>query len=164
VNILKGDSAMQNDAVLMDFGASKSVRDLKLITNNANLRQYVSSQRFLARFLICFVEGSSLDVLITVRDAVHLGACLLTHPLYGNLRPHQQPFRSVLIKENPGSLVDRESRSMIVDAVLLYRSCENNPLLPGNLTNAARDDYAFVDAELMRESLTRYGSSRPWGE
>ncbi|MDR1742148.1 MAG: GrdX family protein, partial [Synergistaceae bacterium] len=45
-----------------------------------------------------FIDGSPLDVLIAVRDAAHRGAVLLTHPLCGNLRPYQQPFRSVLVK------------------------------------------------------------------
>ncbi|MDR1649266.1 MAG: GrdX family protein, partial [Synergistaceae bacterium] len=74
-----------------------------LITNNPSLCGAVFAGRL--------VDGSSLDVLIAARDAVHLGASLLTHPLCGNLRPHQQPFRSILIEENPGALVDLESLS-----------------------------------------------------
>ena len=58
-----------------------------LITNNEELSRIVRNGRF--------VEGSSLDVLVSVRSSVHLGGRLLTHPLCGNLRPYQQPFRSV---------------------------------------------------------------------
>ncbi|MDR2175930.1 MAG: GrdX family protein [Synergistaceae bacterium] len=119
-----------------------------LITNNSSLCGAVFGGRL--------VEGSSLDVLTAARDAVHLGASLLTHPLCGNLRPHQQPFRSVLIEENPGALVDLESLSLIDSAVTIYRDCARLPL-PEDLEAAVRRDYAFVDFELMRDSLERYG-------
>jgi hypothetical protein len=123
-----------------------------LITNN------VSLERSIAPFSLWtqLVEGSSLNVLITARDAVHLGGRLLTHPLYGNLRPYQQPFRSVLIEKKCNALVDLESLSMIEEAVLLYRKFENSLPLPAGLPQAVCEDYAFVDFELMRESVERY--------
>jgi hypothetical protein len=129
-----------------------------LMTNNASLHRLISLG-YSARF----VKGSSLDVLIAVRDAVHLGSRLLTHPLCGNLRPHQQPFRSVLIEEalaiEKGGLVDLDSLSWIEEAVLVYRSCQNDTKrlpLPDDFPVETRRDYAFIDAELMRESLTQY--------
>jgi hypothetical protein len=120
-----------------------------LITNNPDLHWAICGARF--------VEGTSLDVLIAVRDAVHMGSCLLTHPLCGNLRPYQQPFRSVLIEEHPKALVDLDSLSMIEEAVLVYRGCEERLLLPDKLSDVVRKDYSFVDFELMRESLALYG-------
>ena len=123
-----------------------------LITNNVDLCRSVKSGRF--------VGGSSLDVLVAVRNFVHLGACLLTHPLCGNLRPYQQPFRSVLIGERPGELVDLDSLSMIEEAVAVYQACRGRLLMPENLDEDRRADYAFIDAELMRDSLERYGQLR----
>ena len=120
-----------------------------LITNNEELSRIVRNGRF--------VKGSSLDVLVSVRSSVHLGGRLLTHPLCGNLRPYQQPFRSVLIQEFPGALVDLESLSLIENAVAVYKSCEDRMLLPESLDEPTRADYAFIDVELMRESLERYG-------
>jgi hypothetical protein len=132
------------------------VGSVVLITNNVSLR------RLIVPFSLAthFVEGSSLEVFITARDAVHLGSRLLTHPLYGNLRPHQQPFRSVLVEkrnvENPNALVDLESLSMIEEAVLLYRKFKNSLPLPADFPQAVWEDYAFVDLELMKESVERY--------
>ena len=123
-----------------------------LITNNKGLCESVLNGRF--------VDGSSLDVLVIVRDVIHRGAVLLTHPLCGNLRPYQQPFRSVLVEEHPGSLVDLESLSIIENAVAVYKSCEERMLLPCTLDDGKRADYAFIDAELMKESLERYGQLR----
>ena len=120
-----------------------------LVTNNEGLCRNVREGRF--------VGGSSLGVLVVVRDLVHRGSRLLTHPLCGNLRPYQQPFRSVLIEERPGALVDLESLSLIEEAVAVYKACEGRLLVPGELDDETRADYAFIDAELMRESLEQYG-------
>jgi hypothetical protein len=129
------------------------------MTNNLSLQRSVMAFSLIIPFSLSvqFVEGSSLDVLIAARDAVHLGSRLLTHPLYGNLRPHQQPFRSVMMEKTTDGLVDLESLSMIEEAVFLYRRFENTLPLPARLPPQVREDYALVDLELMRESVERYG-------
>ena len=118
---------------------------LKLITNNADLSKKVIVSDFL--------NGSSLDVLIRVRNFVHFGGKILTHPLCGNLRPNHQPFRSVIIDEIIGQ-VDFESLSLIEKAVNVYKS--SSLILPTEIDELTRKDYAFIDFELMRESLLEY--------
>ena len=119
-----------------------------LITNNTDLSRITPSTRL--------IDGSSLDVLLCVRGLVHSGSRILTHPLCGNLRPNHQHFRSVIIDELPGP-VDIDSLSLIEEAVSVYRSCVPLYLpLPGDLDELTRKDYAYIDAELMRESLKQY--------
>ena len=139
------------------------MREIVLVTNNPCFQQSVDSSRLM------FLCGTCLDVLTAARDEIHLGCELLTHPLYGNLRPNQQPFRSVLLRKpalkenfekggkNSAAAFYIESISMIEEAVLVYRSYGSRQLTPECLPKAARNDYAFVDSELMRESLTQYG-------
>ena len=122
---------------------------LKLITNNAELHDSAVSSEY--------VDGSSLDVLIRVRGLVHSGSVILTHPLCGNLRPNQQPFRSVIIDAESGS-VDLDSLSVIESAVNVYQSAKL--IFPKDLDALTRADYAYIDSELMRESLERYGLIR----
>ena len=118
----------------------------KLITNNPALYQDIKNSEL--------IEGSSLDVLIHVRSLVHLGSLLLTHPLCGNLRPNHQPFRSVIVDEKNG-LADLDSLSLIEEAVRIYQSCRL--ILPDELNESTRNDYAYIDSELMKESLEQYG-------
>ncbi len=118
---------------------------LRLITNNAGLHASAVSSEY--------VDGSSLDVLIHVRGLVHSGSIILTHPLCGNLRPNQQPFRSVIIDAESGA-VDLDSLSVIESAVNVYQSAKL--IFPEDLDDKTRADYAYIDAELMRESLGRY--------
>ena len=117
----------------------------RLITNNSDLFHNVKAGEM--------INGSSLDVLIHVRGLVHLGSKILTHPLCGNLRPDHQPFRSVIIEEEKG-LVDLDSLSLIEDAVRVYQSCKL--IIPQEIDELTRKDYAYIDSELMRESLLQY--------
>ena len=118
----------------------------RLITNNPAFYHGIKNSEL--------IEGSSLDVLIHVRSLVHLGSLVLTHPLCGNLRPNHQPFRSVIVDEKNG-LADLDSLSLIEEAVRVYQSCRL--ILPDELDESTRNDYAYIDSELMRESLEQYG-------
>ena len=116
-----------------------------LITNNKDLAGHVSRAEF--------IDSSALDVLIHVRSLVHLGSKILTHPLCGNLRPSHQPFRSIIIDKMTG-LVDLESLTIIEEAVHVYEAYKL--ITPQELDEARRADYAYIDSQLMRESLEQY--------
>jgi len=121
-----------------------------LVTNNSKFVPRVSSIEMLK---------TSLDVLVRSRDLVHQGNRLLTHPLCGNLRPYQQPFRSVLIEMNPQAdpaKVDPWSLELIENALSVYRSCQDRLLEPGFLSRQAEDDCALLDLELMNKSLEEH--------
>ncbi len=121
--------------------------NIKIITNNTFLFEKIHE---------CgeFVDGSSLDVLIRVRDFVHTGSVILTHPLCGNLRPNHQPFRSVIIDEKKGS-VDLGSLSLIEEAVSVYQS--SKIVTQKEIDELTLKDYAYVDFQLMRESFLESG-------
>jgi len=50
-----------------------------------------------------FIDGSVEQVLIRVRDLVHEGYELITHPLPASLRIMFSPYRSVIIGQKKGS-------------------------------------------------------------
>ena len=120
-----------------------------LVTNNPSMRQKVISWDY--------VSGNSFDVLVRARDLIHAGWVLLTHPLYGNLRPHQHPYRSVLLERHEGTgpvETDGFSVDCIENALSVYSS---GVLEPEGLPEDFLRDFSFVDFELMKESLLRYG-------
>jgi len=104
-------------------------------------------------------------VLVAARDLIHKGHTLLTHPLYGNFLPNQQPFRT-LILASPGldGRVDIDSLGHIEKAIGVFRSYEGRWALPGQRAERIERDYALIDADLMRESLRQYGFRIPDGE
>ncbi|HCL79967.1 MAG TPA: GrdX protein [Synergistaceae bacterium] len=119
-----------------------------LVTNNPQLCPVVRS--------CVFVEGTTLDVLLRVRDHVHLGWRLLTHPLYGNLRPHQHLYRSILLERQEGS-VDLESLDYMESALRIYTAESRRIMSADGIPEEHREDFAFVDYELIKESLLQYG-------
>jgi hypothetical protein len=97
-------------------------------------------------------------VLVTARDLIHKGHVLLTHPLYGNFLPNQQPFRTLILSapEQEGA-VDQNSLNLIEQALAVFRSYEGRWALPGQKKESIERDYAVIDADLMQESLLQYG-------
>ena len=126
-----------------------------LVTNNPQLHAYCTS--------VQHISGTSWDVFLEARNRIHRGWKLLTHPLYGNFLPSQQPYRSVLVEspENPEQRnpVDLDSFSFIEEALGVYRSYEDrgNVRQLGSHTSEIEADYALLDLRLMQQSLEQYG-------
>ncbi len=84
-----------------------------LITNNALVRdEYQDNMEVVYLDSLDFLE-----VLTTVRDKVHVGHRLLTHPLTGSVKPNETPFKSIIISEEIGTM-DFDSLEMIEQAIL----------------------------------------------
>ncbi|MDL2317259.1 GrdX family protein [Desulfovibrio sp. OttesenSCG-928-A18] len=118
-------------------------------------------------FKFFLVSGPVPPMLLAVRDCVHLGWKLLHHPLYGNFRPHQQPYRSILLEGPPvcakagqgagGLAPDAMSLHLVEEALLVY---ESGPCLDPDMAPAPlRDACAVLDCELMRLPLLQSGMS-----
>ena len=116
----------------------------------------------------CFLcDGSALLVLLAARDLIHAGWRLLHHPLYGNYRPHQQPYRSVLLArrdaaaDSPrGGDVQRtptDSESLhLIEAALGFFS-NSRILTPDMAATSLLKDCAALDFALMRLPLQQAG-------
>lgn len=124
-----------------------------LLTNNP---LFTTGQ--LCRGDVEFIEGNAWDVLVAGRDRIHAGARLLNHPRYGNFYPNQQPYRSLLLQEDPKEKnLDLESLNLLEEAMVVWRSYKGSWALPGGVKAAVDNDYALIDRSLMEESLVRYG-------
>jgi hypothetical protein len=98
-------------------------------------------------------------VLVNARDLIHKGYVLLTHPLYGNFLPNQQPYRTLILSvpEREDSAVDPTSLYLIEEALSVFRRYEDRWALPGQKSESVERDYAVIDADLMEESLNQNG-------
>ena len=123
-----------------------------LVTNNPTFR--ISAVRHADEILV--LEGGARDALTAARDRVHQGWRLANHPLYGNFRPHQQPYRSLLLLPPASSgAADAESLHFLEEALQLYQSPASRvrQSLPGDLPEAMRRDCALLDRELLKATL-----------
>ena len=104
-------------------------------------------------------NAAGVEIVRAGRDLIHLGWQLLNHPLYGNFRPHQQPFRTLLLKKDDKATFDEYGLRLIEEAMGVYTSCAR-PLTPPLMPERMRRDCAEIDFELMRETLLKSGLIR----
>lgn len=90
-----------------------------IVTNNIKVKDFFKEEALM------FVEGGIKDVFVAVRDCVHKGHTILTHPLSGSVKPTETPFKSILLTETTGSL-NLESLNLIEQAILMLDHLENN--------------------------------------
>lgn len=108
----------------------------------------------------CFLaDAAALHVLTAGRDLVHVGWRLLHHPLYGNFRPRQQPYRSLLLAspDHPSHPppVDVESLRLMEEAAAVF-AADPGPH-PADVPPVLRQSCSFLDLELLRVTLDLYG-------
>ncbi len=115
-----------------------------VVTNNPLVASQLS-----ATHAVELVEGSYADVLRDVRDRVHRGAVLLSHPLYGSVKPDRTPYRSVLVREREGQ-VDASSLHLIEAAL---GACGSFACAPRQFDQSVLHDFQTVDYALLGSAL-----------
>jgi hypothetical protein len=85
-----------------------------------------------------------MDVLLRVRDFIHMGHTLLTHALSGSVKPNETLYKSVLISGEVNG-VDESSVIIIGEAILKTQS-----FAPRNITEKYKKDLQEVDLSLIR--------------
>jgi hypothetical protein len=100
-----------------------------------------------------YIQGTYGEVLITVRDRIHSGHKLLTHPLSGSVKPNETPYKSVIISKEVERL-DTDSLLIIEDSIRMYEQFMKNPTRFGN-TNQEQvlEDFREVDFRLLMGAL-----------
>jgi len=81
-----------------------------IITNNPMVRDKLKGQE------LEFHDTDYLGVLKAVRDRIHLGHSLLTHPLSGSVKPWETPYKTVIITREKGAL-DGKALSIIEESI-----------------------------------------------
>ena len=72
-----------------------------------------------------FHQTGAMGLLVIVRDKVHRGAIILSHPLSGGALPVMSPYRSIIIAESDESgavSTDFESLHLIESALKMQKS------------------------------------------
>jgi len=138
-------AACANDAT-----SSCSPHKLILISNNPQWLQIPSLENYLT---FQYMETQALDVLMAARDRIHTGWQLLNHPLYGNFRPYQQPFRSMLAQPSKERSTDTLSLHLIEQALNIYHDCAHQILDIAKLHPNLLRDCAYLDRALLDATL-----------
>ena len=128
------------------------VSDMYLIVTNNQL----CLRKYGAQIKMEYLEdGSYLDVLLKVRDYLHLGWKLETHPMTGSLKPNQTPFKSIMISNNPLDQEEFCSQEITIEngiaACRKFQSIKKTPDWPENI----REDFRIVDLSLIEGAIQR---------
>jgi len=113
-----------------------------LVTNNPRAMEQLN-----AKFSVEYIDAPLLSVLVRVRDFVHKGHTLLSHPLSGSVKPNETLYKSVLVSGKSGEL-DLQSVLIIGECILKAQSFESR-----EIADEYRDDMQVVDLSLIESSV-----------
>ena len=113
------------------------------ITNNAALKAKYEGQ-----FDILYYDVTLREIFIIVRDKVHEGYELLTHPLSGSVKPNETPFKTVFIRKEKGKL-NMDSLALIEGAIM---TCDK---FGGRVIDYKEriEDFQLVDMSLAESAI-----------
>ncbi|KAB3529187.1 GrdX family protein [Alkaliphilus serpentinus] len=74
------------------------------------------AEKYKDQYMIDFHEDSLVSVLNRVRDKIHEGHQLLTHPLSGSVKPNETIYKSILLSYSKGEL-DMNSLMIIESSI-----------------------------------------------
>ncbi len=116
-------------------------RQVAIISNNRLIQDRFEN--------VISIDGDFRDVLLKVRDYIHLNYRPVTHPLPSSSRMFLSPIRTIILTK--GMLSD--SIEVIESSIQKYDTTlgERQP------DWAHREDYELIDAELFQASLAEIG-------
>lgn len=118
-----------------------------IITNNDKVYEKLKDD-----YKIYYKECSFRDILLYVRDRVHEGYVILTHPLSSSIKPNETPYKSILISDYKKSL-DYKSLIIIENAIMTYDKFKKDQDYTIKLTDKIVDDFKFVDLSIIESAL-----------
>ncbi len=94
-----------------------------------------------------------MDILKYIRDKVHAGHKLITHPLSGSIKPNETPYKSVVISKKKEYL-DYDSLKLIEESIATANKFISNKPTP-TWPEKVLDDFRVVDLSLIENAINR---------
>lgn len=122
-----------------------------IITNNL----YVYEKYKEDKEMIYKEDFSYLEILDFVRDKIHDGHELLTHPLSGSIKPNETPYKTIMISKEKGEL-DQDGLRILEESVLIVKKFISDKPTP-NWVERVLDDFRVIDLSLIENVIDRLG-------
>ena len=117
-----------------------------IITNNPKIFEEVKSKN---AEIIYMSDSDFMEVLYKVRDFIHLGYELLTHPIVSSIKPYETPYKSVALSKSRD--LDLYSLELIENSIELTRNFLDKPRR--KLTQEIDNDFKLIDYDLVIGAL-----------
>lgn len=118
-----------------------------LVTNNSLVNETYKDDIE----IIYLEELDYLKVLETVRDKIHLGHKLLTHPLSGSVKPNETPFKSVIISDEIEA-IDFDSLKIIEESILTAKKFLDQKKIK-DWPEAVLKDFRTIDFSIITSGI-----------
>ena len=123
------------------------VEPLFIITNNPMVQE-----EFECKYDVKFYNTSALDVLIRVRDHIHKGYRLLTHPLMSSVKPNETPYRTICLSKDAMNQVDLQSLEIIEASIATTQKFLKDFNTP-NWSKKILLDFQLIDSDLIYHAI-----------
>ncbi len=116
-----------------------------IITNNPKFISYTNYE-------VNYIDTDYLGILKEGRDYIHKNYELLTHPLYGSVKPYETVYRTLVLKKSEGIPFDsiRLIEESILTAEKFYEMNKNF-----KWTEDILEDFKVIDKDLIDNALER---------
>ncbi len=119
-------------------------KEYMIVTNNPLIREKLGESH-----TIIYKDISYEDVLKEVRDRIHEGHRLLSHPLSGSVKPNETPYKSVMISKGKGE-IDEGSLAIIENAI---QACRKFVFKSDQYKPEVYEDFRLIDWTLLESGI-----------
>ncbi|MFR1710276.1 MAG: GrdX family protein [Clostridium sp.] len=123
------------------------IEPLFIVTNNP-----MSKEKFRKKYKVEFIDVPQLDILKKVRDYIHKGNRLLTHPLMGSVKPNETPYRTVCISIDVVNGVDLQSLEIIENSIATTEKFLKDFNIP-KWSEKILADFQLIDSDLIDHAI-----------
>lgn len=116
-----------------------------IITNNMAVKEELGET-----CAVLYNKESLGELFKRVRDLVHKGHVLLSHPLSGSVKPNENPFKTIIMSSRPQKQVDAQSLNIIEQSIITARKFAKKDII---LSEEKIKDFQTVDLALIRGAL-----------
>ena len=124
-------------------------KEIFIVTNNKLVSE---------KYPVLFINGMLDDVFNAIRDLVHQGNIILTHPLAGSIKPHETEFKSVVLEKKTGE-VDFASLSLIEKAIETSKKFKKPVRNWGEEQERIVEDLMTIDLSLLQTGIEGLGTT-----
>jgi len=118
--------------------------DFLIITNNPMV-----DSKFRADHQVNYREVDDMQVLKSVRDYIHAGHLLLTHPLAGSIKPNETPYKSVMLTKGKHEL-NFQSVKIIEESIHVCEKFSSNIKA---YKQEVFTDFQHIDCSLIESAI-----------
>jgi hypothetical protein len=112
----------------------------------------MSKEKFEKNYKVEYIDGPAMEVLKTVRDFIHIGHRLLTHPLMGSVKPNETPYRTVCVSREKQQGLDMQSLEFIENSIITTEKFLRNFQTP-TWSEKILLDFQLIDSDLIDHAI-----------